>query len=242
MKAILSCATYTMLMMSAAFFCSPAPAEDGKFDLPPETQLDLNSGFVKKYKEMMQDLKHTTRRFFKFDLDADINHDGAINDDDSGWLEDTPPGLVIMNGTGATARLRLTSSFPYFPGRAALTLDLRGINRASDTGEFGSFEEEVKSTGHVIVWADNTKKKKLLDTMDPNKRVIRWFLEPGAVLPGKVGVPESIYIEATGISGKYAGDIRLMSSVEPAPEADGKEPEIKFLPAFDHLLITVVPK
>lgn len=206
--------------------------------IPRETERDLHAGFADKISDAIRNYQDPNRRVFKFDLDADTNRDGTIDEEDNGWLEITPPGLVLTQGSMEKARLRLWSRFPYFPGNAVARMEICGINRDNDKGEFASLQEEMASTAHVIVWADKSKKVKLVDSRDPSKRAVEWHFTPGYIIQSRMGIPRDVYIEAVSPSGKSAGDIRIVVSVQPTSPAQG-ETAAKFYPSFDHLLVTV---
>lgn len=209
------------------------------FKMPIETQRDMGAGFERQREEVLRLLSdpNANAKIFKFDIDTDINHDGVINDSDNGWMEATPPGMMMRVGQTAQVRVTLFSHFPYFPGSAVARLSLAGINRGNPTGDFASLEEEIHNTGHVIVWSDASKSRKLLDSSDPARRVVEWIIHPGFVLPDHTGVPNNVYVEAVGPSGQYAGDVRLMAVISPLEVPN--EPFYKFRVAEDHILFTV---
>ena len=215
-------------------------AGDPVFKMPSETQRDMGAGFERRHDEIMRLLAdpNANAKIFKFDIDMDINHDGVINEADGGWLEDTPPGMVMKVGELSQVRVTLSSHFAYYPGNAVARLSLAGINRGNPTGEFASLEEEIKNTGHLIVWSDASKKHKVLDSADPAKRTVEWIIHPGYVLPDHTGIPTSLYVEAVGVSGQYTGDVRLMAVISPLPATDGG-PSYKFRVGQDHILFTV---
>jgi len=227
------------LLSGVTAFAGTPPADD-PFKLPPETQRDMGSGFERAHDEVLRVLAdpNANPKVFKFDIDADINHDGVIDDYDGGWLEYTPPGMVMKVGETTKVRVTVASRYPFYPGNAIARLSLAGINRGNPTGEFSSIEEEIKSTGHLIVWSDASKSHKLLDSADPSKRVVEWIIHPGYMLPEHTGVPTSVYVEAVGASGQYAGDVRLMAMISPQPAGPG-ERSFKFRVSEDHILFTV---
>ncbi len=214
---------------------------DGKpFVLPSETQRDMGAGFERAHDEVMRILSdpNANAKVWKFDLDTDINHDGFINENDSGWMEYTPPGMVMKVGTTAQVHVTLSCRYPFYPGSAVARLSVAGINRGNPTGEFASLDEEIHSTAHVIVWADAGKTHKLLDSADPAKRVVEWIVHPGYQLPEHSGVPTNVYVEALSPSGQFMGDIRLMGTMAPLPPAPG-EKAYNFRVSEDHILFTV---
>ncbi|MDB6075400.1 MAG: hypothetical protein JWO89_3040 [Verrucomicrobiaceae bacterium] len=234
-------AVLALLSGVTAFAGSPSGGAGGDptFRMPAETQRDMGAGFERLHEEALRLLSdpNANAKIFKFDIDADINHDGIINDSDNGWMEATPPGMVLRVGEKAQVRVTLFSHFPYFPGSAVARLSLAGINRGTPTGEFASFEEEVHNTAHIIVWSDASKSRKLLDSADAGKRVVEWIIHPGYVLPDHTGVPTNVYVEAVSPSGQYAGDVRLMAVITPLEVPN--LPFYKFRVSEDHLLFTV---
>lgn len=214
---------------------------DGKpFVCPPETQRDMGAGYERLHEEAMRILSdpNANAKVFKFDLDTDINHDGRIDEYDNGWLEYTPPGMVMKVGTTAQVHVTVSCRFPFYPGSAVARLSVAGINRGIPTGEFASLDEEIHSTAHVIVWADAGKTHKLLDSADPGKRIVEWIVHPGYQIPGHSGVPNNVYVEAISPSGQFVGDVRLMGTMEPLPPAPG-EKGYNFRASEDHILFTV---
>ncbi len=218
-------------------------AEDPLLRLPPETQRDMGSGYEKKHEANLRLLSDPTSnvKALGFDIKTDLNHDGVIDATAGGWREYTPPGMVMAVGETTPIRLRIFSHFPYYPGSAVARLEVCGINRDNPTGEFASLDEEIKNTGHVIIWADAGKTHKLLDSADPKMRVVEWTIRPGYIVPSHTGVPGMVYLEAVGASGKYAGDVRVMSTIAPLPAGPG-EKAFHFQVAADHILYTILKK
>jgi len=231
-------AVLALLSGVTAFAGDSSPADP--FKLPPETQRDMGSGFERAHDEVMRVLAdpNANPKVFKFDLDADINHDGVIDDYDGGWLEYTPPGMVMKVGETTRVRVTVASRYPFYPGNAVARLSVAGINRGTPTGEFSSLEEEISNTGHLKVYTDASKTHLLLDSSNPSKRVVEWIIHPGYMLPEHTGVPTSLYVEAVGASGQYAGDVRLMGVISPQPAGPG-ERSFKFRVSEDHILFTV---
>jgi hypothetical protein len=231
------CLGTTLLAGLIASACT-LQAQQPQLQVPRETERDLHAGFADKIAESIRNFQDPNRKVFKFDLDADINRDGIIDDEDNGWMEITPPGLVLKPGDLERARLRLWSRFPYFPGEAIARMEIAGINRDNEKGEFSSLEEEMASTAHIIIWADKNKKVTLVDSRDPAKRAVEWHFTSGYIVQSRMGIPKDIYIEAVSPSGKYVGDVRVVVSVQPAKSTTGA-PSAKFYPGFDHMLFTV---
>ena len=233
-------AVLALLSGVTAFAGDSAGGGEQPFKLPPETQRDMGSGYEHRMEEVLRILAdpNANAKVFKFDLDADLNRDGVINEYDNGWLEYTPPGMVLKVGESTPVRVTLASHYAYYPGSAVARLSVAGINRAVPTGEFASLEDEIKNSGHIVVYTDSSKKKKLLDSADPAKRVVEWIIHPGFLLPGHSGIPSSVYVEATKPSGEFSGDIRLMAQIAPLPPGPG-EKTYRFRPSEDHILFTV---
>ena len=233
-------AVLALLSSVPVFAGDGAPTSGQSFKLPPETQRDMGSGYERRMDEMLRVFSdpNSNAKVFKFDLDADINKDGVINEYDNGWLEYTPPGMVLKVGETTQVRVSLASHYPYYPGHAVARLSVAGINRAVPTGDFASLEDEIKNSGHIVVYTDASKKHKLLDSADPSKRVVEWTINPGFLLPGHSGIPTSVYVEGTRASGQFPGDIRLMAQISPLPPGPG-EKTYKFRSVEDHILFTV---
>jgi len=218
-------------------------AEDPLYKLPPETQRDMGSGYEKKHETALRLLSEpgSNVQALGFDIDTDVNRDGVIDYADQRWHEYTPPGCVLKVGETTPIKMRIFSHIPYYPGSAVARLEVCGINRENPRGEFASLDEEIHNTGHVIIWTDAQKSHKLLDSADPKMRVVEWIIRPGYILPEHTGVPNTVYLEAVGHSGKYAGDVRVMSTIAPLPAAKG-ETSYHFMVSENHILFTVLAK
>ncbi len=233
---------------------------------PLQTNKDAPADFHKYFGQRLNSWRDRERQIAKLDLDGDMNYDGVISNTDpadGGAFEATPPGLVL--GTGELTRIVLRL-LPYrvdFDGEVVVTLEVEGINRAHRTGEFGSFDEELASMGHIRVWKDNSRKELVLDSRDPAKRVCEFTTQYKTYpynLP--IAVPRFFYVEGVKPSPQYLGDIRLLvtvshrslngevayvdttsgktsaKGVEQPPQP--KEGIIKsFRTSFDHILFTV---
>ena len=232
-------ATFAVLLGGTAALLH---ADNPKFVLPRETDRDLEAGFEAAHAELIKGYQDSNRKVFKFDIDCDSNRDGVIGEDDNGWLESTPPGFVMVAGEMQRLRLRLSTYFPYFPGNATARLEVCGINRDNQKGEFASIEEEIGATGRIIVWEDKSKKRKLLDSANASMRTVEWMIQPGYIIPGRTGLPTELFVEAVRPSGKYTGDLRLLATLFPAPPASPDIPNVKFRSTFDHILFTILPK
>jgi hypothetical protein len=148
----------------------------------------------------------------------------------------------MVTGEMQRLRLRLSTYFPYFPGNATARLEVCGINRDNQKGEFASIEEEMAATGRIIVWEDKSKKRKLLDSANASMRTVEWMIQPGYIIPGRTGIPTELFVEAVHPSGKYTGDVRLLATLSPAAPASPDIPKVKFRSTFDHILFTILPK
>lgn len=230
-----------------------------------ETEMDIPAGFHKYFGQRVNSWKDTERQIAKIDLDADLNQDGVLSNTDpadGGAFESTPPGLLLGLGEITRVVLRLIPYRVDFDGEVVVTLEVAGINRGHKSGEYASFDEEIASSGHIRVWREKDKKTLVLDSRDPSKRFAEFTTQYKTYpynLP--IAVPRFFFVEATGISPKYSGDIRLLATVAHRPagairpmEFDPKNPGRQplsleasnagktfksFRTAFDHLLITV---
>ncbi|HSJ03695.1 MAG TPA: hypothetical protein VK956_14640, partial [Verrucomicrobium sp.] len=132
-------------------------------------------------------------------------------------------------------------------GDVVVGLEICGINRAAESGEFRSFEEEQQAVGRVRVWRDAARTELLLDSGNPQMRLIEFAISSDrypANLPSII--PRSFYVEGVKPSGAYLGDIRLLATVshrgkgETTRGVDTPSPPLKlFRTAFDHILLTV---
>jgi hypothetical protein len=182
-----------------------------------ETQMDIPASFHKYFGQRVNSWKDTERQIAKLDLDGDLNQDGILSNTDpadGGAFESTPPGLLLGLGEMSRVVLRLTPYRVDFDGEVVVTLEVAGINRGHPTGEYGSFEEELASMGHIRVWRDKDKKTLVLDSRDPARRFAEFTTQYRTYpfnLP--IAVPRFFFVEATGVSPKYSGDIRLLATV-----------------------------
>lgn len=182
-----------------------------------ETHRDLPGSFHKYYGQRINSWRDSERRIAKLDLDADLNYDGTINNEDpadNGAFEQTPPGLVLGTGEMSKFIIRLRPYRVDFRGEVVVSLEVDGINRGHRSGEFASLGEELSSTARVKVWSDAAKSKLLLDSSDPNLRYHEWVVDETvypANLPGIV--PRTVYVEGISPSPRYMGDVRLLVTV-----------------------------
>ena len=216
-----------------------------------ETHRDLPGDFHKYYGQRINYYKDAERRIAKLDLDADLNYDGTIDNEDpadNGAFEQTPPGLVVARGELSKLLIRLRPYRVDFKGEAVVTLEVAGINRGHKSGEFTSFEDEQASAGQVRVWRDATKTQLLIDSSDPAKRFVEWVVDDHkypANLPGIV--PRTVYVEGVQTSGRYVGDVRLLVTVSHRNTGGDREGFLKSRPklfkrfrtSFDHILLTI---
>lgn len=219
-----------------------------------ETNMDVPTSFHKYFGQRINNWRDTERFIAKTDLDADLNYDGVINNNDpqdGGAFEATPPGLQV--GVGELTKV-IVRVIPYrvdFDGEVVVTLELAGINRSNSKGEFGSFDEEKASTGRVRVWRDASCKTLLLDSADPQRRYVE-FATQYRVYPYNLPneLPRSVYVEGVKPSDQYVGDIRLLLTcshrapgASPENFAESRKTLLKtFRTSFDHILFTVLPK
>ena len=235
-----------------------------------ETNNDLPGDFHPYYGQKLNRYRDLDRRIAKLDMDADINMDGVIRQNDprdQGAFEQTPPGLIV--GKQEMSKIFI-DVMPYrvdFQGFAVVSLEVAGLNRGTQSGNFASFEDEQASVGRIKVWRDIDRKQLLLDSGDPSKRSVE-FVVPAMRYPANLPniIPRTVYVEGVKSSGKYLGDLRLLAVVShrysELPEHgvtaaslafegknNGKEviatqaapsPILKrFRTSFDHILVTV---
>jgi len=208
-------------------------------DFPGKTDLDdPGSTDPRLQVPVDEEGKVTVAKLSKIDLDADLNYDGAFNNDSSsgqGVHEFVPPGLEI--GTGELTRLlvRFKSYEPVFPGKLVVSLEVAGINRDAVTGFFEG--DSAGAVGRIRVWRDQARKELLLDSGDTSKLRFEWTYD-GEQLSG--GIPRTIYLEGVKVSPKSEGDLRLLVvSTQVAEGSDSAAPGSLYQSAFDHLLVTV---
>jgi hypothetical protein len=189
-----------------------APAGEGL-----ETGMDLPGDFHKYYGQRVNSWRDSEKKIAKLDLDADMNYDGTIDNDDpsdNGAFQQTPPGLVVGKGELSKFIIRLDPYRVDFLGEVVVSLEVAGINRANRNGTFESLDQELASVGHIRVWRDASKTTLLLDSSDPNMRYCEFVVDQTvypANLPGIV--PRTVYVEGLSASPQFLGDIRLLTTV-----------------------------
>ena len=169
------------------------------------------------------------RKLAKIDLDADFNYDGTIDNydpTDNGSIQVTPPGLIVGVGELAKMIVRIRPYKEDRTGEAVFILDVSGINRTVESGEFESLDDEIASMGQVRVWSDAYKTELLVDSADPNLRRRIWTAEDGQP-------PTFFYVEGVRPS-TTEGDVRVLVSLE-----SRRKVAETFDPSFDHNLVTV---
>jgi len=192
-----------------------------------ETHMDLPGDFHKYYGQRVNSYRDTEKKIAKLDLDADMNYDGTIDNDDpadNGAFQQTPPGLVVGEGELSKFVLRLSPYRVDFRGEVVVGIEVAGINRGNRSGTFASLEEEMFSTGHIRVWADPGKKRLLLDSRDANRRYHEWVLDE-SVYPANLPttVPRTVYVEGVSSSPSYLGDVRLLVTVSHRKQGGTRE-------------------
>ncbi|WP_050029977.1 hypothetical protein [Verrucomicrobium sp. BvORR034] len=215
-----------------------------------ETKQDLPGDFHSYYGQKLNRYRDLNRRIARIDLDADLNYDGSIRQGDAqdqGGFEQTPPGLILGEGEMSKIVIEVKPYRIDFEGDVVVGLEVCGINRAAESGEFGSFEEEQQSVGRVRVWRDAARTELLLDSANPQMRLIEFAISAErypANLPSII--PRFVYVEGVKPSGAYLGDVRILGTVahrgkgDPTRGVDTPSPPLKlFRTAFDHILITV---
>lgn len=216
-----------------------------------ETEMDMPSSYHKFYGQNVTYYKDSERKVARIDVDGDMNYDGTISNEDpadNGAFESTPPGLVLGVGEMSKLILRLRPYRIDFLGDVVVGIEVAGINRASKTGRFESFEQEQAAVGRIRVWEDQAKTKLLLDSGDSDKLFHEFVMDAAnypANLPGTV--PRVLYVEGVSNSGEYSGDVRLLTTVSyrdqdadtSVPPSERKKMPQTFRTAYDHMLFTV---
>ena len=219
--------------------------------LPQSTHMDLPGDFHKYYGQRVNDWVDTERKIAKVWMKMDLNHDGSIQiyePEDQGEFKSAPPGMTLGVGEMTKAIIRVNPYRVNFEGDVIVSLEVAGINRGVVSGEYGSFQEEVASTGHIRVWRDVGRHELLLDSADPNHRLMEWFPKWDHFpynLPNEI--PRVVWVEGVGASPKYLGDLRLLVTVSNRPanttREQYKETRLRLFKAFrttfDHILLTV---
>ncbi len=214
------CAACTALILSllpqmGRGQAAQAPQESKPFS--GQTNKDVPADFHKYFGQRVNSWKDKERQIAKVDLDADMNQDGNLNNDDpadGGAFEATPPGMILGEGEMSRIVLRLIPYRVDFDGEVVVTVEVEGINRGSRTGEYGSLDEEMAEMGHIRVWRDKAKTQLVIDSRDPAKRVAEFTTQYKTYpynLP--IAVPRFFYVEGVKTSPKYIGDVRLLITV-----------------------------
>ncbi|MEZ0390352.1 MAG: hypothetical protein ACAI34_24955 [Verrucomicrobium sp.] len=215
-----------------------------------ETKQDLPGDFHPYYGQKLNRYRDLNRRIARIDMDCDLNYDGSIKQgdpQDQGAFEQTPPGLILGEGEMSKIVIEMKPYRVDFEGDVVVGLEICGINRAAASGEFASFEEEQQSVGRVRVWRDAGRTELLLDSGNPEMRLVEFAIDSTrypANLPSII--PRYVYVEGVRPSGAYLGDVRILATVahrgkgEATRGVDVPSPPLKlFRTAFDHILLTV---
>lgn len=222
-----------LLTRSTVWFCilaiSPFAPNLKAEDSPSlQTNKDAPSSFHKYFGQRVNSWRDAERQIAKLDMDADMNHDGMIQNidpADGGAFEATPPGMILGVGELTRFIIRLLPYRVDFEGEVVVTLEVEGINRGVKSGEFATLDEELASMGHIRVWRDKDKKELLLDSRDPAKRAVEFTTQYKTYpynLP--MTVPRAVYVEGVKPSPQYIGDIRLLCTVSHRePQAAGRQ-------------------
>ncbi|MDI1310842.1 hypothetical protein [Prosthecobacter sp.] len=182
-----------------------------------QTNKDAPSSFHKYFGQRVNSFLDAERQIAKLDIDADMNHDGMIQNidpADNGAFEATPPGMILGVGEMTRFVVRLLPYRVDFEGEVVVTLEVEGINRGVKSGEFASMDEELQSMGHIRVWKEKDKKTLLLDSRDPAKRVVEFTTQYKTYpynLP--MTVPRAVYVEGVKPSPQHIGDVRVLCTV-----------------------------
>ncbi|TLD69276.1 hypothetical protein FEM03_18055 [Phragmitibacter flavus] len=219
-----------------------------------ETSMDIPSSFHKYYGQRVNSWKDSERAIAKVDMDADMNMDGHISNTDpadGGAFEGTPPGLQVGVGEMTKTVIRVRPYRVDFDGEVVIGLEVAGINRSDRSGQFGSFDEEVSSTGRIRVWRDSGRTELLLDSANPDKRYVE-FTTQYRVYPYNLpdAIPRIVYVEGVSSSKNHIGDLRLLLTCShrkigssPQQFVESRKVLLKsFRTSFDHILFTVLPQ
>jgi hypothetical protein len=214
--------------------------------------MDIPGNFHHYYGQSVNQWRDSERKIAKLFIKMDNNYDGTIDiadPADGGAFKSTPPGCMLGVGELSKCLIRLNPYRVEFDGEIVVTLEVAGINRGDESGEFRSFEEEQASVGHVRVWADPSKKQLLLDSADPHRRFVEWLPKWNTYpynLPNEV--PRIVFVEGTSVSPRYLGDLRLLITIAQRVPGSKREDYLEsrkkllkgFRTSFDHILLTVV--
>lgn len=210
----LTCSTVWFCTLALSPFATGLKAQDSP---SAQTNKDVPASFHKYFGQRVNSFLDSERQIAKLDMDADMNHDGLIQNNDpadSGAFEATPPGMILGVGELSRFIIRLLPYRVDFEGEVVVTLEVEGINRGVKSGDYASLDEELASMGHIRVWKEKDKKTLLLDSRDPTKRVTEFTTQYKTYpynLP--IAVPRFVYVEGVKPSPKYIGDIRLLCTV-----------------------------
>ena len=193
-----------------------------------QTHLDLPGDFNRYFGQRVNQFEDSERKVAKLDLDADLSYDGVINATDpadGGAFEQTPPGLVIGKGEMSRFVIRV---YPYridFDGDVVISLEVTGINRDSESGEFPSLSEELAATGRIRVWKNADRKELLLDSADPNRRSVEWVAD-GKAYPANLPsiYPRFFFVEGVKPSPRHLGDLRLLVTISHRNKGETSRP------------------
>jgi hypothetical protein len=214
-----------------------ASGRSAEVTFPGKTDLDSPESTDPRFLPLDGRRGASIPRLSKIDLDADLDYDGAFDNDSSagqGQHEYLPPGLELGKGEVSRLLVRFKTYEPDFTGKLVVRLEASEVNRDAVSGE------GAVSAGQIRVWRDQERKELLIDSADPAKRSVEWTYDSEKRAGG---IPRTLYVEGVKVSAKFEGDLRLLVSASHL--ADGETsgtPSSLYRAAFDHLLLTVRDK
>lgn len=118
-------------------------------------------------------------------INADFNYDSQIRAGEGRDTKVVPPGLIVGTDEMAKIAISCIPSTDYLPKtgtpkvsmkfhKLSIILDVRGVDLGRKSGKFRSLNDELDKCGRVLIWADKSRKRLLLDSADPTKRRLMW--------------------------------------------------------------------
>lgn len=161
-------------------------------------------------------------------LDGDVNHDGTIDNQDTGEVEDNPPGLAVP--VGALQKLSL-HCVPKSPTEGYVRFTV-----LSGAGEWQDLQDPTRlprprrpAGGRVRIWQDADRTTLILDSHVQEQMMVVWTLSNEFPIDR---VPTTVYTEGLEPS-QQDGDVSLVLGYGLVAAAD--QPEL----LQDILVVTV---
>lgn len=118
-------------------------------------------------------------------INADFNYDSHIRAGEGRDTKVAPPGLIVGTDEMAKIAISCIPSTDYLPKtgtpkvsmkfhKLSVILDVRGVDLGQKNGKFRSLNDELDKCGRVLIWADKSRKRLLLDSADPTRRRLMW--------------------------------------------------------------------